>query len=344
MSSSFSEVQDYSAVDVDTTTLNDRPSSSKGKSPDFTQDAPQFDDDHPAPISLNPLDWMRDIRDEIKNFNFTMNERKRVLIRAIMGEGLVTFLFLFTVMAASVNNGRQENPENLVVGAIGTAFCAVAYIYSFADVSGAHFNPAVTFATMVTQKVSIRKGMAYIGIQCFAAIMATLHVMLVFPKPEDGKTSVQEAMLVKLDANVHVARAFLMEVTLSFILVYVIFATAFDTVDSTNSVKIDGESANSDAGKKLTIYTTSGGTKAGFAPLSIGLTLGFLGLLGGSVSGGCFNPARAFGPALINGNFENHWIYWIGDFIGAALAGFTQSCFAHKAVQSSANASKTNKH
>lgn len=62
-------------------------------------------------------------------------------------------------MAAGVNNGRQENPENLVLGAIVTAFSAVALIYSFADVSGANFNPAVTFATIVTGKVSIKKGM-----------------------------------------------------------------------------------------------------------------------------------------------------------------------------------------
>ncbi len=76
----------------------------------------------------------------------------------MFGEGLVTFLFLFIVEAVSINNGRQEIPENLVLGALSTAFCAIALIYSFADVSGAHFNPAVTFATFVTGKTSIRKG------------------------------------------------------------------------------------------------------------------------------------------------------------------------------------------
>jgi glycerol uptake facilitator-like aquaporin len=61
-------------------------------------------------------------------------------------------------MAISVNNGRQETPENLVLGALSTALCAVALIYSFADVSGAHFNPAVTFATIITGKTSVTKG------------------------------------------------------------------------------------------------------------------------------------------------------------------------------------------
>jgi glycerol uptake facilitator-like aquaporin len=70
--------------------------------------------------------------------------------------------------------------------------------------------------------------------------------------------------------------------------------------------------------------------------VAIGFTLGFLGLLGGSVSGGAYNPARAFGPALITGVWDNHWVYWVGDLVGAALAGWTQSFFAHKAVQHSA--------
>ena len=76
----------------------------------------------------------------------------------MFGEGLVTFLFLFVVEAIAINNQRQTQPENLVLSAISTAFCAFALIYSFADVSGAHFNPAVTFATVITGKVSVRKG------------------------------------------------------------------------------------------------------------------------------------------------------------------------------------------
>jgi hypothetical protein len=61
------------------------------------------------------------------------------------------------------------------------------------------------------------------------------------------------------------------------------------------------------------------------------------------VSGGAFNPARAFGPAVISGKGWSHqWVYWIGDFTGAALAGFVQSFFAHEAQQSSSHL-KTNK-
>ncbi|KAJ2997338.1 hypothetical protein HDV02_005610 [Globomyces sp. JEL0801] len=242
-------------------------------------------------------------------------------------------------MATAVNNGRQENPENLVLGCISTAFASVALIYSFADVSGAHFNPAVTFATMITGKVSVKKGFGYIGVQLLASIFATLALMAVFPGVGgNGPFSIPEYVVVDVDAQTHLANAFFMELILTFILVYVIFATAFDTVD-TKGVKVQADGVKDDhSGNNLTIYTTSGNTKAGFAPLAIGFTLGFLGLIGGTVSGGAFNPARAFGPTLLSGKgWKNHWIYWVGDLIGAGLAGFAQSNFAHEAQQHSAN-------
>ena len=61
-------------------------------------------------------------------------------------------------MAVNLEISNHADTEALVVSALTTGFCSVALIYSFADVSGAHFNPAVTFATIVTGKTSIAKG------------------------------------------------------------------------------------------------------------------------------------------------------------------------------------------
>lgn len=153
------------------------------------------------------------------------------MFRAILGEGLVTFLFMFIVMSTAVNNGRQSNPENLALAAISTAFASVALIYSFADVSGAHFNPAVTFATIVTRKVSVRKGLAFIGIQLFASVFATLFQMVVFPGvgANNDVGDIPAFLVVDLNPQSNIMNAFFMELSLTFILVYVIFATAFDT-------------------------------------------------------------------------------------------------------------------
>jgi len=160
-----------------------------------------------------------------------------------------------------------------------------------------------------------------------------------------NKATTLNLIVVNISAYAGPGVAFVMEVILSFILVYVIFATAFDTVDTKNAITLQQEGVSKTSngrkvvdksvGRNLTIYTTSGNTKAGFAPLAIGFTLGFLTFVGGSVSGGAFNPARAFGPAIVSGNWDNHWVYWFGDFCGAALAGFTQRMFSHGAVQNS---------
>ncbi|KAJ3233709.1 hypothetical protein HDU81_002031 [Chytriomyces hyalinus] len=337
MSSTFKQHSDFKQLNDDDIPIIAGSDSPKETAIVVTAEPPADSfDDAPGRFSWNPYDWYLDLKKEYDEFTWEMDERKRVLLRAVFGEGLVTFLFLFIVEATAVNNGRQENPENLVLSAISTALCSVALIYSFADVSGAHFNPAVTFATIVTGKVSLKKGLMFIGIQLLAAILASSFLMVVFPHPMQGSyRDIPSSVLVNLNPGVPLVHGFFMEVILTFVLVYVIFATAFDTVDTSNKVKVAGASKDSEAGKNLTIYTTSGNTKAGFAPIAIGFTLGFLCLIGGSVSGGAFNPARVFGPAVLTGNFSNNWVYWVGDLLGAALAGWTQSLFAHEAVQNS---------
>jgi len=77
----------------------------------------------------------------------------------------------------------------------------------------------------------------------------------------------------------------------------------------------------------LTLYSTSPQTKTGFAPFAIGFTVGFLTLIGGTVSGGAFNPARVFAPALFSGKWTHQWVYWLGDLSGAACAAGIQFLF-----------------
>eukprot|EP01132_Coremiostelium_polycephalum_P004544 gene4544-5661_t len=254
-------------------------------------------------------------------------QKKRwILIRAVLGELFCTFLFIYIVCATSANFERLKTTMNPVVFAMSTGFSAVALIYSFADVSGAHFNPAVTFATCVTRKTSITKGLMYIGAQLVGSVLAALILLATFPGDfKDGKNAAQ-AVAIEPGEDANIGNAFLTELILTFILVYVIFAVAFDTVD--DNVKTVVRGGKSSGNNNLTIYTTSGATKAGFAPIAIGFTLGFLCFMGGSVSGGAFNPARVFGTALVGRNWKAHWMYWIADFLGAGMAGYTQKFFA----------------
>jgi glycerol uptake facilitator-like aquaporin len=139
--------------------------------------------------------------------------------------------------------------------------------------------------------------------QVGGSILAMILLLIVFDpkKNADGSTiGIASELLVSPAEGISVIRALIMEIILSFTLVYVIFATAFDTVDNEAVQIVDQDTSPNKKHKKLTIYTASGNSKAGFAPLSIGLTLGFLCFIGGSVSGGAFNPARVLGP----GNYD----------------------------------------
>lgn len=88
--------------------------------------------------------------------------------------------------------------------------------------------------------------------------------------------------------------AVVMEIVMTFGLVYVVYATAIDP---------------------------RRGSLGTIAPLAIAFIVGANVLVGGPFEGAAMNPARAFGPALVGWRWNNHWIYWLGPFVGAALAG-----------------------
>eukprot|EP01088_Endostelium_zonatum_P017728 TRINITY_DN537_c0_g2_i1.p1 TRINITY_DN537_c0_g2~~TRINITY_DN537_c0_g2_i1.p1 ORF type:complete len:357 (+),score=95.07 TRINITY_DN537_c0_g2_i1:87-1157(+) len=248
------------------------------------------------------------------------------LARAVLGEFVITTIFMFVVTVTNIQYNRASslnNPNvtvyNPSVSALAAALSAVGVIYSFADVSGANFNPAVTFATVVTLKTSILKGIFYILAQLFGATFAALLLAACFPH---GVSRVREVAVVPQD-DVTLGQTFWIEVVISFIFVYVIFATAFDTVET---VKVSDK--NVVVGRSTVRYKVSGNSKAGFAPLAIGFTLGACVFASGSISGGAFNPARVFGFALVGDQWKKHWLYWVADFLGAGLAGYVQKIFS----------------
>ena len=77
-------------------------------------------------------------------------------------------------------------------------------------------------------------------------------------------------------------------------------------------------------GVVYTVYATALDPKRGslgiIAPLAIGFIVGANILVGGPFDGASMNPARAFGPVLIGWRWRNHWIYWVGPFLGGGLA------------------------
>ena len=156
-------------------------------------------------------------------------------------------------------------------------------------ISGAHFNPAVTLAFVVTRRMELRLAGAYWAAQFLAATAGALAVKLLLPEETVDLVSVGAPVLAD---EIGAGSGLVLEVILTFFLVWVIFATAADPR----------------------------GTFKSIAGLAIGLTITAAVLIGGPLTGAALNPARAFGPELVGGEWSNFWIWYLGPVTGAALA------------------------
>lgn len=171
--------------------------------------------------------------------------------------------------------------------AIAFGFVVVAVVYSLGYISGAHINPAVTVSMVATGRLDARTGFTYIASQLAGATFAGYILKFLFP----------EAMAVHLGScalgsGVTITQAIIMEIVITFILVFVVYATVID--------------------KRAT---------PSFAGLAIGLVVLFGVMVGGPISGGAMNPARVFGPAIASGFLDNHLVWWAGPIVGGVLAG-----------------------
>lgn len=214
-------------------------------------------------------------------------------MKAILAEGIATFAFVFLGTGAVVSAflaGGGLNGATLAAIAAAHGLAILLLVAAFGRISGAHINPAVSFALMVTGKTGIAKGIAYIVFQCIGAAAASLLLMSIVPDAVEGGLGANS-----LDNGISTSGAFILEAVLTFFLVWVIFSVAVD--------------------KK--------GPGFPIAPVAIGLTVLVAYLVTIPFTGVSLNPARTFGPALATGEFANHWIYWAAPLLGGALAAIT---------------------
>ena len=203
-----------------------------------------------------------------------------------------TFILVYAVCtAATVYSGPNKlagivGLDKLSMIGIGlvAAFVIIAVTYATAYRSGAQINPAVTIGLLVTRKIRAKEAVLFIACQLLGAVIGAAVVYLAF-----GSDMAASVVLPK-DGNA--SRALILETVMAFILVYVVLATT-----KSKDFKI-----------------------APLAGVAIGFTLGFNFLLGGPISGGAMNPARAFAPALLVWNFDYQWIYWVAPIVGGIIA------------------------
>lgn len=203
-----------------------------------------------------------------------------------LAEAIATFFLVF------IGAGTVIASNNVLAVAIATGLTLMVMVYATAHVSGAHINPAVTLAMWSTNRIKSRDAFIYIISQLIGAVVAGIFLLYIYPaQPANLGATV-------LGAGVSLGAGTLVELLLTFMLVFVIFAV---TVDNRAPRSVYGA--------------------------AIGLTLTAAILMGGPLTGAALNPARAFGPAVAAWYWEAHVIYWIGPIVGAIAAALVYTRF-----------------
>lgn len=203
-------------------------------------------------------------------------------MKKLLSEFFGTYGLVFCGTGAIIIDVVSGGVVTHVGVAITFGLIVMAMIYTFGEISGAHINPAVTIAFWLSGRFSGKLVIPYIAAQIIGGIAASLTLYSLFPHTTGlGAT---------LPAG-PVHQSFLMEVILSFFLMFVII--------------------NVSTGSKET------GAIAGMA---IGATVLLEALFAGPVSGASMNPARSLAPALVSGQLQHLWVYLIAPVIGTSLA------------------------
>ncbi len=209
------------------------------------------------------------------------------LLRRSLAELLGTFALVFIGVGSVASKYYPDADYGILGIAIAHAVVLSVMITATMAVSGGHLNPAVTLGLLVARRTTARTAAAYIVAQLAGGVLGALAVKAIFPI---GVTRPIALGTPAIAGNVTLSQAIGLEAVLTFFLVSAVFGTC----------------VNSEAPKV-----------GGFG---VGLVLLFDILVGGPLTGAAMNPARAFGPALVAGQWVAHGVYWIGPILGSLAA------------------------
>jgi len=216
----------------------------------------------------------------------------RHAVAPIVAELVGTFLFFFVGIGAIgalafVNPNNPVDPAaSLVVLALAHGLALAVLVSALGAVSGAHFNPAVTFAVWVAGQMPWRRGLAYVLAQLIGGMLAAWLAWAVIP----SETFRANLGIPRLFGDVTPLAGMTIEAVLTAVLLLAVFGTAIDP----RAPKTGG--------------------------LAIGLAVAADILIGGALTGAAMNPARWFGPAAVTWNWDNSYVWVVGPLVGAGIA------------------------
>jgi MIP family channel proteins len=218
-------------------------------------------------------------------------------LRRGLAEFVGTFALIFIGAGSIVTLAAVVGPQingpvsglTLVGVALAHGLTIAVMASAVGHISGGHFNPAITLGFFVTRRIAPALAVVYWSMQFAAAVAAAALLRWLYaPGPRDLTHLGSPA----LGAGTDHWQGVVIELILTFFLVWVVFATAADP----------------------------GGAFKSIAGLAIGFTITLDILMGGPLTGAAMNPARAFGPELVSHTWSNAWVWYVGPFAGGALA------------------------
>ncbi|XP_003916747.1 aquaporin-8 isoform X2 [Papio anubis] len=214
-------------------------------------------------------------------------------VQPCLVELLGSALFIFIGCLSVIENGTDTG---LLQPALAHGLALGLVIATLGNISGGHFNPAVSLAATLIGGLNLVMLLPYWVSQLLGGMLGAALAKAV--SPEEKFWNASGAAFVTVQEHGQVAGALGAEIILTTLLALAVCMGAINEK-----------------------------TKGPLAPFSIGFAVTVDILAGGTVSGGCMNPARAFGPAVVANHWDFHWIYWLGPLLAGLLVGLLIRCF-----------------
>ncbi len=203
-------------------------------------------------------------------------------MRKYLAELLGTFALVFCGTGAIIINQEAIGVITHLGIAITFGLIVTAMIYTFGDISGAHFNPAVTIAFWVAKEFPVSQILPYIISQAIGAFLASFTLHFLFPHNIFLGSTLPAGLPMQ---------SFVLEFILTFMLMLVI------------------------------LHVAKGSKEQGLvAGLVIGSVVLLEALFAGPICGASMNPIRSIAPAVVSGHLENLWIYILAPISGALVS------------------------
>ena len=209
-----------------------------------------------------------------------------------VSEFIATFTLLLAILEAIILT--TESSQALLIVSLVAGISVSILIYGFRKLSGAHMNPAVSTAMWLDNQLTTKVYFGYFIAQLFGSVLAAFVIELTH-----GDTYYVMGTTVP---SLTESQAWMLEAALTFILVFTIFRC------------IDPARPKWDK----------------FLAPAVGLVVFLEIYFAGPYSGASMNPARSFGPALVEGRTEYHWLYFSAPLFGAAVARYFDLIFRKK--------------